>query len=361
MLQKLKMIVFQDIENENETKTVSVILRLNSIIMCIYFLCLLGIFLKNDEIETSILCIPCFFAYIFSFYTTYLNKTRLAVFFSQFIMVIWIISFILEFGWDCGVQHFIFVLLVLSFTVIYGKLKWKVVMSVAACILRLTLYAYTNVSEPGIILGRGSSVMFQIINTVFIFIAITVILMIFTRDSQEMEKKLVVYNEKLHVLASLDPLTGLLNRRSMSEYLEKKEKEYRKGNMEHLSIALGDIDFFKKINDTYGHECGDIVLKQLAAVFKECLSGKGAISRWGGEEFLFALNRMNGDEALVILSKMQDRLREMKIPYGDEVVKVTMTFGLSEFDFMSGIDASVNEVDKKLYRGKEAGRNRIVY
>lgn len=78
----------------------------------------------------------------------------------------------------------------------------------------------------------------------------------------EMEQKLVQYNEKLHKLASLDPLTGLLNRRSMREYLEKRIKAYNDGHVESMALAIGDIDYFKKINDTYGHECGDIVLKK---------------------------------------------------------------------------------------------------
>lgn len=361
MFQIIKDFVLQDVKNENETKKVAVILRINSITMCIYFLVLTGTFFITGEIRSAILCIPCFAAYVIAFFTTYLNMTKAAAVFVQLLMGGWIIGFVMEFGWDCGVQHFIFVLLVLNFVTSYRKIGIKIVMGVSLGIFRLLLYGYTSLQLPGYILDRHSSMTFQIINTVFIFVAIISILAVFTEDAQEMEKKLLIYNEKLHKQASQDPLTGLRNRRSMREFLEKKETECREGKIDNLSLALGDIDYFKKVNDTYGHECGDIVLRQLASVFKEVVGEKGEISRWGGEEFLFVFNNVNGDEALVILGELQKRMKKMEIPYKDEIIKITMTFGLSEFDFHRGRDYSINDVDAKLYKGKEAGRNRVIY
>ena len=361
MIQKFITIVFKDVENENETKKVSVILRMNAIIMFLYFLCTAGIFFLSGEGISLALLIPCLCAYAVAFYITYLNATKFAAFFSVYITVCWICIFIRRFGWDCGIQHFIFVFVVLVFSISYHKLPWKIAMGTLACAFRLLLYAYTNRHAPICILGHRISVIYQICNTIFVFIGIMGILSVFTKDSMEMEQKLVQYNEKLHKLASLDPLTGLLNRRSMRECLEKRIKAYMDGHMESMALAIGDIDFFKKINDTYGHECGDLVLKELSALFTECVGSKGHISRWGGEEFLFAFRNMNGDEALLLLYDLNRRLKKLEIPYNGEVVKVTMTFGLSEFDFDRGIDYSVNDVDKKLYRGKEAGRDRTIY
>ncbi len=234
-------------------------------------------------------------------------------------------------------------------------------MAAAACILRLLLYAYTTLNVPHCVLGTGFSATFQVINTVFIFLAIALILTVFSRDSQEMEYKLMQYNEKLQEQASLDPLTGLRNRRSMNEYFEKVSEDYAKGKMENMSIAIGDIDFFKRVNDTYGHECGDLVLRNLAEIFKENMEKRDVVSRWGGEEFLFVFYNRNGDEALVFLSSLREKLKKMRIPYKENIIAVTMTFGLCEFDFRQGVDYSVNEADEKLYRGKESGRDRIVY
>lgn len=361
MIQRFIAMIFKDVENENETKKVSVILRLNALIMCVYFLCLLGVFLAVGESTPLIMLLMCFSVYGLAFYTTYLNDTKLAVYFSVLFTTIWIFIFIRQFGWDCGIQHFIFVLVVLGFTISYRKLSWKLLMSAIACLFRLSLYAYTRQYEPRYVLGNEVSVIYQITNTIFVFIGITGILSVFTKDSMEMEQKLIQYNEKLHRLASVDPLTGLLNRRSMREFLEKKIRAYKDGHIEGMSIAIGDIDFFKKINDTYGHECGDMVLKRLSSLFLSNLENKGTISRWGGEEFLFAFHHMNGDEAMMVLNDLNRKMKKMEIHYKEHVIKVTMTFGLSEFDFERGIDYSVNDVDKKLYRGKEAGRDRTIY
>lgn len=361
MLQKIRSVVFRDVKNENETKKVSVILRLNSIAMCIYFLCLLCTFFVTGEFQSVILCVPCFCAHAAAFYLTYLNRTKLAVLFAQFIAIIWIIGFIREFGWDCGVQHFIFALLVLNFATTYTKLFAKIIMGAVFCVFRLALYVYTKLYDPVFILDSKASAMFQIINSVFIFAIIIMILSVFAEDSMLMEKKLVSYNEKLHKLASMDALTGLMNRRGMREYLEKREAECRAGKINSLSLAMGDIDLFKRINDTYGHECGDAVLSQLAFVFQECIGKAGEIGRWGGEEFLFAFCDVNGDEAMVILDELQKEIRRLEIPFNNDLIKITMTFGLGEYDFQRGVDCSINEVDEKLYLGKATGRDKIVY
>ena len=194
MIQKIKNIVFQDVKSMNELNKVSVILRLDSIIMCIYFICLLSTFYITGEITSVLLCIPCFFAYALSFYTTYIDKTKLAVVFSHILSIVWIVFFIRSFGWDCGVQNIIFVLIVLNFTTSYSKLRWKLFKCFLFCIFRLSLFAYTHFYLPVYPLETDMIIMFQIINTVFIFIAITAILAVSTADSQEREKKLVIMN-----------------------------------------------------------------------------------------------------------------------------------------------------------------------
>lgn len=99
----------------------------------------------------------------------------------------------------------------------------------------------------------------------------------------------------------------------------------------------------------------------MAVLFTECMEGKGCVSRWGGEEFLLVFRHMNGDEALIVLNDLNRKMKKLQVAYKEERIRVTMTFGLSEFDFEHGIDYSVNDVDKKLYRGKEAGRDRTIY
>lgn len=126
----------------------------------------------------------------------------------------------------------------------------------------------------------GISVLIQILNTIFIFAQITAIMIIFTKDAQKMEQKLVRYNTKLQKIASVDALTGLWNRRSMWEYIRAVEYDYEIGNAGFVSIAIADIDFFKRINDTYGHDAGDEVLKAVAELFMDKMKTYGRVCRW---------------------------------------------------------------------------------
>ena len=140
-----------------------------------------------------------------------------------------------------------------------------------------------------------------------------------------------------------------------------KARKIRKVQEISPQITIGDIDFFKKVNDTYGHECGDEVLRTLAAVFKKEMEGHGVVARWGGEEFIFVFEGVNGDEAMVLLDHLQRAIRDTVINYEGLQLKVTMTFGLVEYNTKLRLDENINIADERLYIGKEKGRDRIIY
>lgn len=156
-----------------------------------------------------------------------------------------------------------------------------------------------------------------------------------------------------------DPLTGLYNRRAgrseLSDYIDKAERDTKW----NVTVALGDIDYFKKVNDTYGHECGDMVLVTVAEMMKRYLEGKGICSRWGGEEFLLVY-QCTSDEAEANLQQMMEELRQLTFTYEEYSFSVTMTFGLIQYKSGENIDGLIKKADDLLYRGKEEGRNRIV-
>ncbi len=169
----------------------------------------------------------------------------------------------------------------------------------------------------------------------------------------EMEKSLRELIEK-------DALTGLYNRRYGNTRLSDLwRKASRTG--QQFAVAIGDIDFFKKINDTYGHEYGDLVLKNVAEVFRKNMGGKGVPVRWGGEEFLFLFDGIGKEGGCEVLRDMLEQIREMVVltEMGDPI-KVTMTFGIVEGDSARSIDEVISEADARLYEGKNAGRNRII-
>ncbi len=160
----------------------------------------------------------------------------------------------------------------------------------------------------------------------------------------------------LQDMVERDPLTTLLNRRSCL----KKLNELMDGR-QHYTVVMGDIDYFKRINDTYGHACGDYILREVSAVLKAHGESSDAfVSRWGGEEFLMVFNDKNSTETLVIVEQILDEIRNAAYSYDEKKINVTMTFGISQVQEGDNAESAVNRADKLLYKGKESGRNRIV-
>lgn len=168
----------------------------------------------------------------------------------------------------------------------------------------------------------------------------------------------MLYNKELRQQALTDPLTTLYNRRKMEEILNNHMTANPDGN---FCIAIGDIDFFKKINDTYGHNCGDQVLSSLAALFKEKTLGIGHVCRWGGEEFLFFIPDTNLDDANTLMNDIRISVGKCAITYKELTIHVTMTFGIEENDFHSSLTELVKHADDKLYYGKTHGRNTVIF
>lgn len=356
-IQNIKNLILKDVENENETKKTAVSLRLNSLVMAAYFVCLLAVFCAEKKFGMAIGCVACFIIYGLAFGMTYLNRTRIALWFMELLTIGWIVAFVYELGWDCGVQNFIFVLLLLVFTPSFITTSAKLMHCTVLFLLRIGLFMYTRNYEASQHISMDVGVVFQILNTFFIFLAIVIALLLVTYDSARMEEKLMNYNKKLHKLASEDPLTGLPNRRSILSRLQENLSE--QPDEIGPCVAIGDLDHFKKINDTYGHEAGDEVLKAAADFFISFMSGKGIVGRWGGEEFLFVFHNCNLDEANVHLLNLLSELRKIEIPYGEQKIHFTMTVGAEEWGG-EDIEKTINAADAKLYIGKESGRDRVI-
>ena len=156
-----------------------------------------------------------------------------------------------------------------------------------------------------------------------------------------------------------DPLTTLYNRRSANRRLNQLLSNSAKTNAP-FSICIADIDFFKGVNDTYGHEAGDAVLKQTALLLKEYIKPLGFAARWGGEEFLLVFENMNKFDTANSLKELLDKVRGLEVKYDDKIIKITMTFGVTD-NVTSDIDHMIRLADDNLYRGKESGRNQVVF
>lgn len=351
--------LFRDVRNEDESSKPAIELRLAALGMLGYFLFMAaGIFWSRD-CKMLAFTAPYFLLYGAVFACTYYEQVRIAAYGLNLLTVFYIVAGIYYFGWNLGVQHFLFVLILVDFFLPYWRLSIKLVFAGAMCMLRIGLFYYCRQWEPQIVVPADVIFYYQVVNTVSIFIMISIYGCLISSNFLAMEKKLIETNKKLRYQAGTDPLTRLMNRLHMMEYaaVQMERTDCEKG----ISVAIGDIDHFKVFNDTYGHECGDVVLKTLAGLFEKVMQPYGAVARWGGEEFLFLFPECNGDEAFMILSDLQHEIRRMEVEYHDLRLKVTMTFGLAEIDRMRSLDESIREADQLLYTGKENGRDQIVY
>lgn len=175
----------------------------------------------------------------------------------------------------------------------------------------------------------------------------------------KMGRAAVKMQRSLRELIEQDGLTSLYNRRYGSMRI-KKIKERTGYNGVPFCVAIGDIDFFKRVNDTYGHECGDMVLKNIAYILKESMLGKGTAVRWGGEEFLLLFEQNALEEVQMLVRDTLDKIRASIVKYEDQEIQVTMTFGIAEGSVEEETDDIIRRADDKLYEGKQNGRNRVV-
>lgn len=162
--------------------------------------------------------------------------------------------------------------------------------------------------------------------------------------------------DNLQDLIERDPLTSLLNRRSCRKIMDDlKAKDIP------FAVVMGDIDFFKKVNDTYGHAAGDMVLKEVSAILnRSAESASGYASRWGGEEFLIVLPRLNMNETEELINSLMNDIRAKEFTSNDKIFSVTMTLGAAEVQPPESIEDAVGRADRLLYDGKRMGRNRLV-
>ncbi|WP_448189220.1 diguanylate cyclase [Azospirillum sp. sgz301742] len=160
--------------------------------------------------------------------------------------------------------------------------------------------------------------------------------------------------------SGLDPLTGLRSRRGMQEALEREMNRFRRTG-QPFCLALCDIDKFKGINDTYGHDIGDRVLAATAAVISRGIRSFDEAFRMGGEEFLICLKETSLDEGFRVIDRLRIDLQGSPVPLPDgRTVAVTASFGLVEATLETPIDDIVVQSDRALYQAKNAGRNRVI-
>ncbi|MED5331426.1 MAG: diguanylate cyclase [Pseudomonadota bacterium] len=164
-------------------------------------------------------------------------------------------------------------------------------------------------------------------------------------------------NEELKTASRVDGLTGLYNRRYWQERFDEMHKLCVRREKPSTALML-DIDHFKRINDTYGHQAGDKVIKMLAALIKRCVRETDLAGRYGGEEFAIILNDSSVEDAKIVAERIRQLAKRLVVEHEGESISFTVSLGLAQFspDF-KGAMAWLECADQALYEAKENGRN----
>jgi two-component system chemotaxis response regulator CheY len=175
-----------------------------------------------------------------------------------------------------------------------------------------------------------------------------------------LHREIEAQNKLLEEMAHTDSLTGLPNRRAIEEWAARQLR----GAARHgfaMWVANADLDNFKSINDSYGHDAGDRVLQKFSEVLRESTRASDISGRMGGDEFLLVMTHLDEKSTRLTVERLRKQFADLKFSFGGETVSVTASFGIAGFQGKEPPDFTklVRQADKALYSGKRAGRNRV--
>lgn len=197
---------------------------------------------------------------------------------------------------------------------------------------------------------------FHFFNIVIAVLLLLVFSILFAFEVRHILRLLNDENSRLGEIAARDPLTKVLNRRSLYDIVKQKVEE--ETNIE-FGLILLDIDDFKKVNDTYGHNVGDQVLIKIAEIMKENIRDNDYVCRWGGEEFLLMIHGTTSDYA-VVAERIRKSIEDQTFQVGELTISVTATLGISQYQTGLKLRTLIDMADQKMYYGKNHGKNQVV-
>lgn len=265
-------------------------------------------------------------------------------------------------GWSFGFPHYIIALIPFGFysctTMMNRKHKYLIatLMGLFAYICFFVCRLVTLVIGSVYTLDVSPTVEFLIyeFNSTCNFGFLFMVTVIFVADMQITTNKLHVQNAMLDNMASVDPLTGLYNRRSMHTFLDNAA-----ASDAPFSLIMCDIDNFKRVNDTYGHDFGDVVLKEIAQIIQEVISDNGYVCRWGGEEILILSNN-SLDLTCKLAENIRSNVEAHIFSLHESSIHCSLTLGVASHKPGGSIEETITHADSRLYYGKQNGKNRVV-
>lgn len=265
-------------------------------------------------------------------------------------------------GWRFGFPQYIIGLIPFGYymcaTLLEGRQRYVIATSLGL-IAALSFIACRSLSLfVGSIfqleLPAFAELLIYIFNSICNFVFLFMVTVIFVWDMQRITLQLRSQNVALDNMASVDPLTGLYNRRSMQDFLDQALKAET-----DFSLIMCDIDNFKRVNDTYGHDFGDVVLKEIAHIAQKQVSDKGYVCRWGGEEILI-LSNDRLDHTCETAECIRHDVEEHIFCCRGKALHCTLTLGVAGHRVGNAVEDTIKHADSRLYYGKQNGKNRVV-
>ncbi len=266
-------------------------------------------------------------------------------------------------GHDFGFSMYFILLVPISYNMLYSinvkrPILKSTVVSVISCFFYALCYYLAKTREPIYQSQQLSDITpyVYVVNIMFTYGILGTFSILFLLETEAAFGELNNKNKELGILANTDPLTGLYNRRTMAERIKKLYGDY-KGNKTPFSLIICDIDDFKRFNDTYGHDCGDAVLKSIAKELTSLTRDRDYLCRWGGEEFLILLNCIEIEKAREIAERFRTNIEKMEVSYNDLNLHISMTFGVACVVEAESYNHLFKIADERLYEGKNSGKN----
>ena len=322
--------------------------------MLLSFVVLMGILFAHYGVSYMVWhSIPTAAMYLWFYHLINIKRVDLYAALVYIEIEIYMIAATICLGLNYGFHLYCFSLASLSFYMYYlGKqLNTRkanpLITSLYIIAIYLAATIYVMIKGPVYTINRQLELIFSCTNAIAVFLCII-------GYGQLILKMVLMQEDKLSEMAHTDRLTGLFNRHYMISHLEKVRKNASPAQW----IAMADIDDFKGINDTYGHNCGDYVLITLCEIMRKVCAGC-VIARWGGEEFLITSDGAVPEPS--ILEELRATVERTQFTYEDQNIDVTVTVGISHFHPDQSLDSWIQSADSKLYSGKNSGKNRVVY
>ena len=270
-------------------------------------------------------------------------------------IVIFMVTNTILFGWNSGFHAYLLALASLVYFNPFDNKRVMYLFSGTEAALFFCLKIFTIYHAPVINVGSGIRDIFYLLNYAGCFIVVVCGAAVSKVSADTTERKLEKKTRSLLNKADHDTLTHLWTR----SYLIKQFQKVSEKNIP-FSIVMCDIDYFKKINDTYGHNCGDYILESIAGIIQENSPKDAIVTRWGGEEFIVLLEDFDIIKSRPLVENIRKRVAEKEFLYKGTKLHVTMTFGISTSMEQSGLTGLIELADERMYMGKQNGKNQVV-